>query len=297
MSAIYLGLADVRNLLLALGKPRTQEVAPRAALELIASALGVSYKFLTTYSDLVPPLDHQGLPLYKQRLLTLAHLISTHDTSAMKNTQRLDMLASVFDRRADAMMHQLKSNPATVGKNPSLDEAQLGLPAKKLEELSFKHCAEWKASIERLNGLYIVVGNQWATRSLFDPSISHLVSESKMGVAAFSFADFDMFGAMRDSPEFKLRMDEIVQQAIRHSQALCFYGAGDVWDMDAAIAYSKKIPTFVTAYPHALEGVLALADMKHDDACLDVSVLSVETSSGELGFTDKLRSSFKMVRI
>jgi hypothetical protein len=67
--------------------------------------------------------------------------------------------------------------------------------------------------------------------------------------------------------------------------------------MDAAIAYSKKIPTFVTAYPHAVEGVLALADMKHHDACLDVSVLGVETSSGELGFTDKLRSSFKTLRI
>ncbi|MCS4088771.1 hypothetical protein [Rhizobium sp. BK176] len=149
MSAIYLGLADVRNLLLALGKPRTQEVTPKVALELIAAGLGVSYRFLTTYTDLVPPLDHHGLPLYKERLLALAHLVSTHDTSSMKNTQRLDMLASVFDRRADAMMHQLKSDQATVGKNSSLDEEKLGLPATKIEDVYFEHRDVWKESIER----------------------------------------------------------------------------------------------------------------------------------------------------
>ncbi|MCS4088770.1 hypothetical protein [Rhizobium sp. BK176] len=148
-----------------------------------------------------------------------------------------------------------------------------------------------------LNGLYVVVGNQWATRSVLDPSMYHLISNSKVNVAAFSFGDFDICGPMRETTEYKARMDGIVQQAVRHSQVLCFYGARDVWDMDSAIAYAKTLPTFVTAYSGAENGVQTLADKKLADACLDVTLLTVETESAELGFTDKLRSSFRVLHI
>jgi hypothetical protein len=52
MTAIYLNLADVRNLLLALGKSRSETVSPGVALEIIASGLGVTVKFLTTYCEM-----------------------------------------------------------------------------------------------------------------------------------------------------------------------------------------------------------------------------------------------------
>jgi hypothetical protein len=301
MSAIYLNLGDVRNLLLALGRPRPETVGHGEALDIIASGLGVSSKFLTTFTGMPGSLDAVGIPLHKERLVNLVHLISTHDTAVMKNTKRLEMLAAVFDRPADAMMHKLKSDVATQGKNTSLDFNANPLPSLKLDHVSFDDADAWKSVIGRMDGLCIVVGSLWATRSVLDPSLSHLVSNHKVGIAAFDFNDFDLLHPMRDSGVWKEKMNAVVNQAMRHSQVLCLYGARDVWDMDFAIEFGGKVPTFVSASsPEAMEGVRHLAgkaDYGEAEFGLDVKVLNVIDPVGCNRFTSNLRSRMETLRI
>lgn len=301
MSAISLNLADVRNLILALGKERPETVGPREALDIIASGLGVSSKYLTTYSDMPRALDEVGLPLYKYRLINLVHLVSTIDTSIMKNTKRLELVAGVFDRAADAMMHKLKSAEDTRGSHPSLDISANPLPVSRIGGVTFDDIVEWKMAVDRQDGLYVVVGNPWDTRSVVDPTLSQMVLDHKVEIAAFNFSDFDLLHPMRDSREWKEKVREVLQQAMRHCQIVCFYGARDVWDMDVAIEYGRKACTFVTANSReALEGVRSLAgkvDSGDQERRVAVTALEVVDLTNSGRFTSRLRSRLEVLSI
>lgn len=301
MSAISLNLADVRNLILALGKERPETVGPREALDIIASGLGVSSKYLTTYSDMPRALDEVGLPLYKNRLINLVHLVSTIDTSIMKNTKRLELLAGVFDRAADAMMHKLKSSEATQGPHPSLIASANPLPVTRIDDVTFDDILEWKVAINHQDGLYVVAGNPWATRSVVDPTLSQMVLDHKVGIAAFNFSDFDLLHPMRDSREWKEKVNGVVQQAVRSCQIVCFYGARDVWDMDIAIECGRKVCTFVTANSReALEGVRHLAgkvDSGDPERGVAVTALEVVDLTNSGRFTSRLSSRLEVLSI
>lgn len=177
MSAISLNLADIRNLLVALGKERKETISTRQALEVIASGLGVSSEYLTTYTEVLGKPDEIGVALSRDHLLDLIHAVSVNNTAAMKNTQRLELLASVLHHPADAMMHKLKASEHTRVSHASLDSSANPLPALRLDDVTFEDATRWWQAIERQDGLYVVSGTTWATRSVIVPTLSQMAMD------------------------------------------------------------------------------------------------------------------------
>ena len=119
MSQIFLNYDDVRNLVSTLGKTRPTKDA-RPSFTVIEAALGMPAGMLLDRLIRDGAKQDFGVHLSWQKYCDLCLAMEATDLTAVRHTERLEVVAKCLGWRADALMHQLKTTTGKLGRNESL---------------------------------------------------------------------------------------------------------------------------------------------------------------------------------
>lgn len=283
MSAIYLNLADVRNLLARLGEPSPEICDLNEAKAIIAEGLGVTVDYLELWLAL-PPIDTvSGVEFSNGAFLALARAVTERKFDQLKNTQRLEIVASTFGRKADAMMHKLKRDTGSLGRNMSLEMA---VSARFLSQMRFQHMLSWSADLVDPEGLYVVAANPWNAAMVLAATVKHVRSSVKMNVIeAVVSENF----SIEDSFAIASRNDVIV--VLRNVSCDAY--------LDAALKYGRVVPVILSGDPVWI--TQALRERKRTSlgqkGGVPVRILTLENSAGQSGVSLELMSSFESFEV
>jgi hypothetical protein len=246
-----------------------------------------------TYCDFSPDSDEPGLPFTKERIDDLAGRLMERDLSALKNTERLAVLAGVFDRRPDAMMHQLKADTAGLGRSGSLDMTKHLVPTKSLTGISFPHVDMWRAALRSPSGIYVVVGSTRVARSVADPSVTYVMYHTQKRTLTANFTDFSRYAG---TDKWEAHIESKLGITSRPPVFLCLYDARNVREMEIACRIARSVPTLVTtASDDSLADLFAKAnDVRSSSPRMDVRILRVEGVGGGKEVTHELLSRFEL---
>jgi len=289
MSAIFLNLDDVRNLLVELGKPKASDFENYDAVKVIATGLGVTNDYLHMWMSLPPLGKPQGVHFKKRAFIDLAKIVKDRDLSQLKHTQRLDMLATIFGRRADAFMHQLKAETSSLGKNASLDMVSNNVPFRFLSGMAFSHAELWQNEVKRGKGLYVIASDAWNAAYVMAATETQFRLHERRSTSLRNFADFDDYG----SHAGEKRM-EMFTSLRRKADVVCIDNLRSDDDVDFVLGLAPHRTTIVTAEPGAAMNLLRKrASNQARDENIPVVILTLTSPPGVIGMTGELGSTFE----
>jgi hypothetical protein len=157
MSHISLNYDDVRGLVSWLGKHRPHPRDPRDCQTFISAALNTSSGLFIARLRFGEPIEQIGIQLTLDHVTKLSHAMITQDLTALRHTDRLEVVAGCLGWRADALMHHLKTTTGKLGRNPSLEyEANLVENFSRLA--GPRRIERWTSILSGGPGLYVVTG-------------------------------------------------------------------------------------------------------------------------------------------
>lgn len=156
MSSIFLNHADVRNLLSGLGKMRPVSGVWQSSVEIIAKSLGMQNRWLTNCVWFGKPESPVGINLSKDAFIGLATAMMNSDTTAMRNTDRLALIAGLLSWKPDAMMNHLKQTTGRLGSSDTITNPR-GVSAS-LDHLGVLPTEKWRSITRNRTGINIVSG-------------------------------------------------------------------------------------------------------------------------------------------
>lgn len=157
MSHISLNYDDVRGLVSWLGKHRPHARDPQDCQTFISAALNTSSGLFIARLRFEGPLEQIGIQLTLHHVTRLSHAITTQDLTALRHTDRLEVVAGCLGWRADALMHYLKTTTGKLGRNPSLDY-EINLVENFSRLAGADRIEKWTSILNGGPGLYVVTG-------------------------------------------------------------------------------------------------------------------------------------------
>jgi hypothetical protein len=158
MSSIFLNHVDVRNLISGLGKMRPVSEVWQSSVEIVAKSLGMQSGWLTNCVWFGKPESPVGINLSKDAFIGLIAAMKNSDTTAMRNTERLELIAGLLSWKPDAMMNHLKRTTARLGSNDTIINPRsisASIDHLGLGELSTE---KWRSITRSRTGINIVSG-------------------------------------------------------------------------------------------------------------------------------------------
>jgi hypothetical protein len=156
VSSIFLNHADVRSLLSGLGKNRPVAGNSQSALQIIANSLGMRDRYLYNGIWLGKPESRVGINLTKEAFVGLIAAMRDGDTTAMRNTDRLALIAELLSWKPDAMMSHLKQTTGRLGSNETISNPKSF--SATLDHLGVLPTDKWLSIARGRTGINVVSG-------------------------------------------------------------------------------------------------------------------------------------------
>jgi hypothetical protein len=185
MTSLFVNHEDIRQFIARLAAETPEDRSFHGCLEHVIRCFGLPISEFLFRCKAAGPVADNGLPLDRTTVHALARTLVEHDFRELKNTKRLQLVASAFGWKADAFMHHLKSTTASLGRNPTLADTFSVIPEPSLEALGGGSNMEaWKEAIGRhSDGLYIAVGPVGSGKSTtLQRSASHLAKHASVTI-------------------------------------------------------------------------------------------------------------------
>ncbi|MCS4089973.1 hypothetical protein [Rhizobium sp. BK176] len=240
MSSIFLNHADVRNLLSGLGKSRPLDRTLMSGISFVAKSLNMRDNDLINGIWKGVPRSEVGVHVSKEAFFKLVDVVQKNDMAAMKNTQRLAMIAESLSWKPDALMNHLKKTTGHLGSNASLARPKLGAPMN-LERLGILPSEKWRTLARMPKGINIAAGGTGSGKSTtMQVTVGELFGDYASGPVRLIVPDQ---GALRP---LRVELDELhpaVKPVVLFSDEL-----RDRSQFDFAVEAAKIAPVFITAW-------------------------------------------------
>lgn len=136
MTGAYVNHEDIRQFLAKLG---TEQLTDRTSfprcLAHVSRCFGLSLTDLHYRCGAPEPVSPTGIALTREILFSLGEAVMKEDLTLLKNTKRLDVVASAFEWKADAFMHHLKTTTAGLGRNETMSAGYSVTPVMTINDI------------------------------------------------------------------------------------------------------------------------------------------------------------------